>query len=232
MDDVPGFGRRVGSTSALSEAEPQARSSWRAALPVLSAGDVVLREVRESDADSLVSQLTTPEITRYISTPPSTAESFAGFISASRRLRACGEGACFAITHRDIDRAIGLFQIRLTASTEPEANQFGGVRDAAEWGFAVASPYWGTGTFQRAAELVLEFVFEQMAVHRLEARCAVKNGRGGRALAKIGAVPEGVLRKAFACGDEHLDQVLYAIVDQDWRAARERARSTDIALVH
>ena len=221
MGDVSVGGRRVGSTA------------WSAALPVLSAGDVVLREVRESDADALMSQLTTPEMTRYISRPPSTAESFAEFISASRRLRARGEGACFAITHRDIDRAIGLFQVRLTASTEPEANPFGGVRgDVAEWGFAVASSYWGTGTFQRAADLVIAFVFEHMGVHRLEARCALKNGRGGRALVKIGAVAEGILRKGFVSGDEHLDQVLYAIVIHDWRAARDRAGSTDVAALH
>jgi ribosomal-protein-serine acetyltransferase len=78
----------------------------------------------------------------------------------------------------------------------------------------------------------LEFVFEQVRVHRLEARCAVKNGRGGKALIKVGAVPEGILRKAFVRGDEHMDQVLYAIVNQDWQACRERARSVTLSLVH
>ena len=57
-------------------------------------------------------------------------------------------------------------------------------------------------------------------MHRLEARAAVKNGRGNGALQKIGAVQECVLRKSFQKNGEYLDQVLYAIVDVDWRAMR------------
>ena len=231
MGEVVAFGRQVESERARGESEHQA-NEWCTALPVLSAGEVVLREVRESDARALVLNLTTPAITRFISPPPSTVDGFEEFITASQRARAGGEGACFAVTLRDLDTAIGLFQIRLTSPAENDANQFGGVRDSAEWGFAVATPYWGTGVFLRGAGLVLAFVFEQMRVHRLEARCALKNGRGGKALVKVGAVPEGILRKAFVCGNEHLDQVLYAILDQDWRASRDRTRATDVALWH
>ena len=232
MGDVVAFGSPVESKRPERESEHQTNGSWCTALPVLSAGEVVLREVRESDAPALVRHLTTPEITRFISPPPSTVDGFEEFIAASQRSRAGGEGACFAVTFRDLDTAIGLFQIRLTSSAENDANQFGGVRNSAEWGFAVATPYWSTGVFMRGAGLVLDFVFGQMRVHRLEARCALKNGRGGKALVKVGAVPEGILRKAFTCGDEHLDQVLYAIVDQDWRASRDCTRATDVAFVH
>ena len=232
MGEVVVFGRQVESKRPQGESQHQANRLWYTALPVLSLGEVVLREVRESDAPALVLHLTKPEITRFISPPPSTVDGFEEFITASQRARAGGEGACFAVTLRDLDTAIGLFQIRLTSSAESEATQFSGVRDSAEWGFAVATPYWGTGIFVRGAALVLDFVFEQMRVHRLEARCALKNGRGGKALVKVGAVPEGILRKAFTCGDEHLDQVLYAIVEQDWRASRDRTRATDIAFVH
>jgi RimJ/RimL family protein N-acetyltransferase len=37
----------------------------------------------------------------------------------------------------------------------------------------------------------------------------------------MGAVQEGVLRKSFKCNGEYLDQVLYAIVKDDWSASRE-----------
>ncbi len=205
---------------------------WRSTLPVLGAGQVVLREVQAQDAQALVSLLTTPEITRFISPPPKTAEGFERFIAASQRLRALGEGACFAVTLRDYDTAIGIFQVRQVGAPQDPARQIGGAIDTAEWGFAIGSAFWGTGVFEQSAALVMEFAFERVRVHRLEARCAVKNGRGGKALMKVGAVPEGILRKAFSCGDEHLDQVLYAIVENDWRACRERARSARVTLVH
>jgi RimJ/RimL family protein N-acetyltransferase len=190
---------------------------WRAHLPVLAGADVVLREVQVSDAASLVSLLTTPEITRFISRPPTTVEGFERFIVSSHRMRESGEGVCFAVTLRGFDTAIGLFQVRKVGPAPDAARQIGGAMDTAEWGFAIGSPFWGSGVFEQSARLVLAFAFEQLQVHRLEARAAVRNGRGGRALRKMGAVAEGVLRRALLCGDEYLDQVLYTILAHDWR---------------
>jgi RimJ/RimL family protein N-acetyltransferase len=72
--------------------------------------------------------------------------------------------------------------------------------------------------FQKGAELVINFAFDTVGVHRLEARAAVRNGRGNGALRKVGAVQEGVLRKSFYRNGEYLDQVLWTIIDEDWAA--------------
>ncbi len=195
-------------------------TDWRAGLPVLSGKRVVLRELRASDAPSLFAMLTTEEVSRFISPPPTTVEGFERFIAWTLRQRSAGAYVCFAVTVDDT--AIGIFQVR---ETEPG---FG----TAEWGFAIGSPFWGTGVFQEGAELVLEFAFNTIGVHRLEARAAVRNGRGNGALRKIGAVQEGVLRKSFLRNGIYLDQVLWAIVDDDWRALRETSQSRPYAQVH
>ena len=196
-------------------------TDWRSGLPVLTGKRVVLRELRRSDATSLFAMLTTEEVARFISPPPSTVEGFERFIAWTVRQRAAGTYACFAVTVQGFDTAIGIFQVR---ETEPG---FG----TAEWGFAIGSPFWGTGVFQESAELVLEFAFNTIQAHRLEARAAVQNGRGNGALLKIGAVQEGVLRKSFLRNGKYLDQVLYAIVDEDWRAGRE-VRTTEHVRIH
>ena len=198
-------------------------SDWKQRLPVLAGTQVVLRELRSSDAAPLFALLTSEEVSRFISPPPSTVEGFERFIAWTLRQRSAGTYACFAVTLKGFDTAIGIFQVR---ETEPG---FG----TAEWGFAIGSPFWGTGVFGEGAELVLEFVFETLNVHRLEARAAVKNGRGNGALLKVGAVQEGVLRKSFLRNGEYLDQVLYAIVEDDWRDSREAAaQTTTFAKVH
>src|SRR5581483_9100370 len=89
--------------------------------------------------------------------------------------------------------------------------------ELAEWGFAIGSEFWGSGLFQESASLMVEFAFETVGVHRLEARAAVRNGRGNGALRKIGAVQEGVLRKSFYRNGEYYDQALWAILADDWR---------------
>jgi RimJ/RimL family protein N-acetyltransferase len=88
----------------------------------------------------------------------------------------------------------------------------------------------GRGLFQEAAELVLAFAFNTVGVHRLEARAAAKKGRGNRALQKMGAVAEGVLRQAFLCCGEYVDQIVYGMVDSEWR--RARGRTCRLSLVH
>jgi RimJ/RimL family protein N-acetyltransferase len=207
--DVQTFEAPAATTSVTSD--------WRHQLPVLAGRQVRLRELRASDAPALFALLTTEEVARFISPPPTTVEAFERFIAWTLRQRAAGTYACFAVTVAGQDTAIGIFQVR---ETEPG---FG----TAEWGFALGSPFWGLGIFQEGAELVLRFAFETLGVHRLEARAALRNGRGNGALRKIGAVQEGVLRKSFLRHGEYLDQALYAIVDEDWQAARslERLRS-------
>jgi RimJ/RimL family protein N-acetyltransferase len=90
----------------------------------------------------------------------------------------------------------------------------------AEWGFALGSGFWGTGLFTEGAKLVIDFTFDTVGAHRLEARAAIRNGRGNGALRKIGAVQEGVLRKSFFRHGEYLDQALWSILEEDWRQAK------------
>jgi len=181
-------------------------SDWRDGLPTLCGATVVLRELRASDAPSLFAMLTTGEVARFISPPPSTVEGFERFIAWTHRQRAAGSYACFAVTVNDV--AIGIFQVR---QLEPGFQ-------TAEWGFAIGSEFWGTGVFKEGAELVLEFAFETIGVHRMEARASMRNGRGNGALRKLGAVQEGVLRRSFYRNGEYHDQALWTILEDDWRA--------------
>ena len=185
-------------------------SDWRDGLPVLCGRTVTLRELRASDAPSLFALLTAAEVQRFISPPPSTVEGFERFIAWTIRQRRAGSYVCFAVTLAGDDTAIGIFQLR---ELEPG---FG----TAEWGFAIGSPFWGSGLFKEGAELMVTFAFEQVGVHRLEARACVQNGRGNGALRKMGAVREAVLRRSFLKGGEYLDQNLWTIVDEDWQAKK------------
>ena len=185
-------------------------SDWRAGLPQLAGNGVTLREVAVSDAAALFAMLTTEEVARFISPPPTSVEGFARFIEWAQQQRAAGRYVCFAVVPVGSSAAIGIFQVRFADSS----------LQVAEWGFAIGSPFWGSGVFAKAAALVLEFTFDVLGVNRLEARAAVVNGRGNGALRKTGAVQEGVLRKSFSRGDKRMDQALWAILADDWRRSK------------
>jgi RimJ/RimL family protein N-acetyltransferase len=191
-------------------AEGAVASDWRQQLPLLTGGQVELRELRTSDATALFTMLTTEEVARFISPPPTTVQGFEQFIAWTHRQRSIGAYVCYAVTLKGFDTAIGIFQVR---EIEPG---FG----TAEWGFAIGSPFWGTGVFVNAARSTVDFAFETIGVNRLEARAAVENGRGNGALAKVGAVKEGVLRSSFRRHGQYVDQALWSIVREEWRQSK------------
>ena len=182
-------------------------SDWRKALPVLRTGAVTLRELRLTDAPSLLQMLTTAEVSRFISPPPTSVEGFERFIAWTHRERAAGRYVCFGVVPEGFEHAIGIIQVRT----------LGTGFDIAEWGFAIGSAFWGTGLFQASAKEVLGFVFGEVGIQRLEARSAVANGRGNGALQKIGATREGLLRKSFLREGVYYDQVIWSICQDEWR---------------
>src|SRR5438093_8122235 len=112
-------------------------TDWQRRLPVLSGKQVVLRELRESDAASLFALLTTEEVSRFITPPPTSVEGFERFIVWTHGQRTAGSYVCFAVTLQGFDTAIGIFQLR----------QHDPAFSTTEWGFALGSPFWGTGVF-------------------------------------------------------------------------------------
>jgi ribosomal-protein-alanine N-acetyltransferase len=185
---------------------------WWHEVPTLSGPTVQIREVEERDTGSLFELLTDPRVARYISTPPPSASAFQGFIAWAHRRREAGSCICFAVVPRGLNRAIGLFQVR---ALEPSFR-------IAEWGFALGAAFWSTGIFAEAASLVVDFAFKTIGVHRLEARAVIENGRGNRALEKLGASGEAVLRKSF---DRDYSQFLWAIVAEEWQPPAARANT-------
>src|ERR1700716_53316 len=80
-------------------------TDWRKGLPVLAGSQVILRELRASDAPSLCALLTTEEVARFISPPPTSVEGFERFIAWTIRQRQAGSYACFAVTVAGADTA-------------------------------------------------------------------------------------------------------------------------------
>ena len=195
---------------AVAESAVQEATNWRHGLPTLCGALATLREFRPGDAPSLLACMATEEVSRFISPPPATVEGFERFIAWAHRERAAGRYVCFAVVPRGCESAVGLFQLR---SLEPD---FG----MAEWGFALAVEDWGTGIFTEGAELVVDFAFDVVGAHRLEARAALKNGRGNGAIRKMGAVQEGILRRSFLKNGEYLDQALWTILREEWVEAK------------
>lgn len=94
-------------------------------------------------------------------------------------------------------------------------NQINNLYRAANLGYWIRTSAAGRGVATRAARLVARFGFEELNLIRIEIVAAVGNLASQRVAAKVGAVREGVMRKALPVhGVEH-DAVLTSLVAED-----------------
>jgi len=181
-------------------------TDWRRELPVLSARGLALREPVDSDVSALVELLSLSDATGFGLTDRATESRVREYVDRTRRDRAAGFAFSYVVTMGSAETVVGLIHVR----------QLDPAFEAAEWEMTLTPFVRGTGVFVEATRLVGSFAFNGIGVHRLESRVLLQNGRANGALRKIGAVQEGVLRRSIRRGGEYLDQVLWAVVRDDW----------------
>ncbi len=181
-------------------------ASWRNELPTLTGRSVVLREPAAADLSALVDLLAVADACRFGLEAHDSA-AVRQLIDRASRDRTNGVAFSYAIASSSSHAVVGLLQVR----------QLDPLFEAAEWECTIAPSARGTGVFIEAMRLAASFAFASVGTHRLEIRVPLQNGRASGALRKLGAVQEGILRKSLRRGSEYFDQVLWALLKEDWR---------------
>lgn len=180
---------------------------WCEQVPPLSGRLLTLREIAVSDVSALFALFSDPAVTAFMAPPPPTLAKFAGFVDWSHRQRQQGHGLCYGIVPDGMTTAVGILQIRSLDS------MFSG----AEWGFVLSAHFWSTGVFAEAADLLVEFGFTTLRLDHLEARIALRNQRGHRAVRKLGARPGAILDSSAQTGIARDPEQVWMLHEGDWR---------------
>lgn len=80
----------------------------------------------------------------------------------------------------------------------------------------------GRGIGSWAVRMTRDFAFEDLKLHRLELDVFSFNPRAERSYCKAGFQREGVLRDAILDGDAYADDILMAMLEDDWKAVKEK----------
>ncbi|NJD58305.1 MAG: GNAT family N-acetyltransferase [Anaerolineales bacterium] len=81
--------------------------------------------------------------------------------------------------------------------------------------------YQGTLVNTECKYLLLRHAFEELGCIRVWLKTDLRNLRSQRAIEKLGAVKEGVLRNHMILPDGHIrDSVIYSLIPQEWPAVR------------
>jgi RimJ/RimL family protein N-acetyltransferase len=114
---------------------------------------------------------------------------------------AAGTEATFAVTLRPEGDLVGAIGLLISPA-----------HARGELGYWVAVPYWGRGFATEAGRAILEFGFEKLRLHRIQAHYLTRNPASGRVLEKLGLRIEGVHRHAMRKWDVFEDVAQTAIL--------------------
>jgi ribosomal-protein-alanine N-acetyltransferase len=92
-----------------------------------------------------------------------------------------------------------------------------GVSETASLGYWVGEPYARQGYMSAALPLVLDFSFERLRLHRVEAACLPTNIPSRALLTRAGFHQEGHARQYLCIEGKWQDHLLFAMLSGDWR---------------
>jgi RimJ/RimL family protein N-acetyltransferase len=145
-----------------------------------------------------------PEVVRYQSFEPFTAERARSYLRDAERDRLMLPRQCFDLAVLLGEATIGRVGMRLA-----------GEREASIW-FSFRREQWGAGYASEAARALVDFAFRQLRLHRVFGDCDPRNLGSIRVMEKLGMRREAHHVENAFIKNQWCDSLIYAILDREW----------------
>lgn len=166
-------------------------------------------------SDLLAALAIDPDIWRYMrEEPPDTVAGMEAVIQARLQAQAGGDTVAFAQIDLASGKAVGSTTY-LNISRRDRGLEIGNT-----W---LGKPWQRTGINTEAKYLLLQHAFEELGAVRVQLKTDGRNLQSQAAIARIGAVREGVLRKHSLVRHGFIrDSVMFSVLDNEWPAVKAR----------
>ena len=185
--------------------------------PTLAGKFVTLEPIDERHAPDLFAAMQDEEVCRYLAwPPPAKLEETVALIRDARELMARGQSIVFAQIWNATRHAIGstrLLDLRPADRQVEIGSTF------------LARDYWRTPANTESKLLFLSYCFEKLGCVRVALKTDGRNVRSQEAIARLGAVREGVLRKHMNVRGYQRDTVYFSILAEEWPAVKWRLQA-------
>jgi RimJ/RimL family protein N-acetyltransferase len=183
--------------------------------PVSLAGRwLTLEPLDERHAADLFAAMQDEEVCRYLVwPPPGTLDETLALIHEARDLMARRQAIVFAQVWNETGRTIGSTRLLDVRPADRHVEIGSTFLDRA---------YWRTPANTESKYLFLRHCFEHLGCGRVTLKTDGRNVRSQEAIARLGAVREGVLRRDRNVRGYQRDTVYFSILDDEWPAVKTR----------
>jgi RimJ/RimL family protein N-acetyltransferase len=186
-------------------------SDWRI-FPRLETARLVLREIIPTDAEDLFHIFSDEETMRYWSCRPyDSVDQARGLIEGVAEAAHAGVGIYWAITLRGDERLVG----------KCGYNEWRKAHRRGDISYIVAREQRGKGIVSEALGAMLDYGFDHMNLHSVEAGVTPGNDASTRMLQRLGFRLEGHLRENFLTDRGFVDSLIYSLLRSDWESAKD-----------
>jgi len=198
---------------------------------VLEGRHVRLEPLGVGHARDLLAAARGPRETYAFTTVPADEPSMVGYIEAALRDQEAGRALPFATVAKTTGRVVGSTRfgnIEFWPWLPGNSNQRGrDVPDVVEIGWTwLAADVQRTPVNTEAKLLMLAHAFETWRVHRVSFMTDARNERSRRAILRLGARFDGVLRAARPASDGGIrDTAAFSILENEWPAVKTQLQS-------
>ncbi len=175
-------------------------------IPILDAGEFVLRPIRESDAADWYRYLGDREVTALTSSDCDSQAEVEEIIAHFRTAFNNKTAMRWAIARREDNVMVG----------DCGFNHFDWRDHSAVIGYLLAKEYWGRGVMTGAVGAMLRWGFDGLDLNRIEATTNPLNPRSARVLEKQGFIREGTLRDYRLDRGVFRDCWIWGLVRREW----------------
>jgi len=172
---------------------------------------LLLRPHRTDDLDDLVAFHSDREVVRYVPWPVRDREATEETLQVKltqTELLAHGQWLVLAVELRSTGTVIG--EVLLKWASEGQG----------EIGFALGREHQGLGYAAEAATAMLRLGFDDLGFHRITAVCIEDNAASARLLTRLGMRQEAHLVDNVFFKGAWATQLVFAMLEDEWRAAR------------
>lgn len=120
------------------------------------------------------------------------------------------QGYAFFIFRTEDDQLVGGITL---------SNVRHGVTQSCTLGYWMGEPFAGQGYMRQAVNVIVDYVFGTLKLHRIEAASMPQNQRSVSLLEKAGFTREGFARRYLLINGDWRDHVLYALIAEDWHGS-------------
>ncbi len=173
--------------------------------PVLETERLVLRNVTPEDVNEIFLLRSDKLVMKYLDRPSAKSENEAlDFIKMINVQEKNNEGVTWAITLKGIKKLAGTICYW----------NFQKEHYRAEIGYLLLPDYWGKGIMQEAFSPVINFGFNVMNLHSIEANVNPANAASIKLLERNNFVREAYFKENYFFDGKFLDSAIYSLVDK------------------